>query len=76
MHNLTLAIDYGVLFAARKLALDQNTTVNQLVRDYLADLVNNPDQRGAARARIRRSMQEKRVEVGRRTWTSQDLHER
>src|SRR5690349_6709277 len=37
--NLTLAIEDEVLESARRLALEQGTTLNQLVRDHLADLV-------------------------------------
>ncbi len=76
MRNLTLAIDDGLLLEARKLALDQNTTVNRLVRDFLADLVQGRDVRKQARARLRRSMGEKRLVVGARTWSREELHER
>lgn len=76
MRNLTLAIDEEVLVEARKVALGRNTTVNQLVRAYLAELVKDGDRRRAARARIKRSMREKRVAVGRRTSTREDLYER
>lgn len=76
MKNLTLAIDEDILLAARKLALERNTTVNQLVRDYLASLANQNDRRQAARERILRFMKDKRVEVGDVTWSREDLYER
>ncbi len=76
MRNLTLAIDDDILVAARRLALDQNTTVNRLVRDYLTGLTKSRDRRSAARDRIKQSMRQKRVEVGPRTWTREDLYER
>ncbi len=76
MSNLTLAIDDEVLGEARKLALNRNTTVNQLVRAYLAELVKGGDRRRAARIRIKRSMRVKRVAVGPRTWTREELYER
>lgn len=76
MKNLTLAIDEDILLAARKLALERNTTVNQLVRDYLASLANQNDRRQAARERILRFMKDKRVEVGDVTWSRDDLYER
>jgi predicted HicB family RNase H-like nuclease len=40
--NLTLVVDEDLLLAARKVALDQRTSVNQLVREYLAALVEEP----------------------------------
>lgn len=74
--NLTLTLDEDLLRAARKVALDRNTSVNQLVRDYLAGLVNETDRQQAALDNLERSFREDRVRVGRRTWTRQDLHER
>ena len=37
--NLTLTLDQELLLEARKLALERGTSVNQLVRSYLASLV-------------------------------------
>ncbi|MGH2626536.1 MAG: hypothetical protein ACRDHY_07800 [Anaerolineales bacterium] len=76
MRNLTLAIEDEVLEAARRLALERGTTVNQLVRDHLADLVERETGRRAAAERLKRAMQEERVAVGPVTWTREDLHAR
>lgn len=76
MRNLTLAIEDEVLEAARRLAREQGTTLNQLVRDHLADLVARQGRRRAAAERLRRAMQEELVEVGPRTWTREELYER
>jgi len=75
-HNLTLSIDEGVLLEARKLALERRTTVNQLVRDYLGELVRQRDRRLAAAERLRSAFGKGIVEVGARTWTRDSLHER
>ena len=74
--NLTLTLDDDLLRAARKVAIDRNTSVNQLVRDFLAGLVREADQRQSALARLDEIFRATRVEVGRRTWKRQDLHER
>ena len=74
--NLTLTIDEELLRSARKVAIDRNTSVNRLVRDFLAGLVQEADQRQAALARLDEIFQTTRVEIGRRTWKRQDLHER
>lgn len=76
MRNLTLAIEDEVLEAARRLALERGTTVNQLVRDYLADLVARGDRRRSAGERLKRAMREQLVEVGPQTWKREDLYER
>ena len=74
--NLTLTLDEELLRAARKTALDRNTSVNQLVRDYLTALVRERDRQEAAIANLDRLFREHPVRIGRRTWTRQELHER
>jgi hypothetical protein len=69
-------LDEEMLRAARKVALDRNTSVNQLVRDYLARLVRETDEQGTALRRLDEIFRKKRVTVGRRTWKREDLHER
>jgi len=76
MQNLTLAIDEDVLLEARKCALERRTTVNQLVREYLAGLVKQQDRQRAARTRLKAAFATGVVEVGSRTWTREDLYER
>jgi len=74
--NLTLALDDNLLRAARRTAVDRNTSVNQLVREFLSRLVRESDQQEAALARLEEIFREDRIQVGRRTWKRQDLHER
>jgi hypothetical protein len=74
--NLTLVVDEDLLLAARKVALDQRTSVNQLVRDYLETLVNQPSRRRLARARLRKAFETGIVEIGDRKWSRDDLYER
>ncbi len=74
--NLTLTLDEQLLRAARKVALDRNTSVNQLVRDFLTGLVRETDRREAALARLDEIFRTTRIKVGRRTWSRDDLHAR
>ena len=76
MRNLTLAIEDEVLETARRLALERGTTLNQLVRDHLADLVAREGRRRAAAERLKLAMREELTEVGPRTWTREDLYVR
>jgi hypothetical protein len=69
-------MDENLLRAARKVALDRNTSVNQLVRDFLAGLVRETGRQQAAMAQLDEMFRTSRVRVGRRTWTREDLHER
>jgi hypothetical protein len=74
--NLTLTLDEELLRSARKVALDRNTSVNQMVREFLADLVQQAGERHAALARVEELFAARPIEVGKRTWTRDDLHDR
>lgn len=74
--NLTLTIDEGLLRSARKVALDRDTSVNQLVRDFLVALVEQAGQRNAALASLDEVFQSTAVEIGTRGWTRDELHDR
>lgn len=76
MKNLTLAIDEDLLMTARKLALDRNTSVNQLIRDYLKRLVAEDRKRRDALDRLKARMARGILEVGDERWTRDELHER
>ena len=75
-HNVTLVVDEDLLLAARKVALDRRTSVNQLVREFLAALVDEPNRRRLARARLRQLFEAGLVNVGERTWNRDDLYDR
>ena len=74
--NVTLVVDEDLLLAARKVALDQRTSVNQLVREYLTALVEEPSRRRLARASLKKAFNKGLVEVGEQTWNRDDLYER
>lgn len=76
LKNLTLTVDEDLLLAARKAALDQRTSVNQLVRDYLQYFVEEHDQRRIARKAIEQIFKNTTAEVGLVNWSREDLHER
>ena len=76
IQNVTLVVDEELLLAARRVALDRRTSVNQLVREYLAALVEEPSRRRLARARLKRAFETGLVDVGDRTWSRNDLYDR
>jgi hypothetical protein len=69
---LTLAIEDKLFEAASRLAIEQGTTLDQLVRNHLAGLVAG--RRRAAAERLNRAMREELVEVGPLTWLREDLY--
>jgi plasmid stability protein len=77
MTNLTVSIDEGLLKRARIRALEKDTSVNALVRDYLEDLAAQaPPQDGvrAVLALARRS--DSGSGPSGRSWTRDGLYER
>lgn len=74
--NLTLTLDGEVLKSARKVALQRDTSVNQLVREYLEQLVREDDHRRDALEDLRDFFRTSRYEIGRKKWTRDDLHDR
>lgn len=75
-HNLTLTLDEDLLAEARKIAIDQRTSVNQLVRDYLTTLVAGNTGRAHARKELKKLMRKGLYEPTPITWTRDQLHER
>jgi hypothetical protein len=74
--NVTLVVEEDLLLAARKVALDQHTSVNQLVREYLAALVEEPSRRRLARARLKKAFETGLVDIGNSKWNRNDLYDR
>ena len=73
--NLTLVVDEELLLAARKIALDRKTSINELVRQYLTALIEEPGRRRLARASLKRAFNEGLIHVGERKWTREQLYE-
>jgi hypothetical protein len=74
--NLTLTLDRDLLRAARKVALERDISVNQMVRDYLAQTVHDSARREAAIAGVDEVFRECKIVLGPIRWKRDDLHER
>ena len=74
--NLTIRLDENLLKAARRIAQENNTSVNQLIREHLEVLARQADPRRAALAEITEIFRTSRAQVGPITWTRDDLYER
>jgi plasmid stability protein len=77
MANLTLSIDDELLERARIRALEQGTSVNALVREYLEGFAGQEKQRDAIRGflELAESSHSGSGPEG-RTWTRDELYER
>jgi hypothetical protein len=77
MANLTLTIDAELLKRARMRALERDTSVNALVREYLETLAGPTRKREALDAFLALAEQSHASSgPAGRTWTRDELHER
>ena len=77
--NITLSIAEDLVKRVRTIAVERDTTLTGLVRDYLERLV--AEDAGSGRRRrereaLERSFERFHVRVGQRTWKRPDLHVR
>ena len=76
MKNVTIALDESLLREARRVAADRGTTLNAMLREFLVELTERESEAVKARRRIVELCRRSRAEVGPRTWTRDELHER
>jgi Family of unknown function (DUF6364) len=77
--NITLSLDEKLVKDLRKLAIDRDTTLTGLVREYLEKLAAENATSGRKRREIEaleRSFKQFQFRVGKRTWKREDLYER
>ena len=77
--NITLSLADDLVKRMRRLAVDRDTTLTGLVRDYLTELIKNESAAGRKqreRESLERSFARFRFKGGKRTWKRADLYER
>ncbi|MDR3556092.1 MAG: hypothetical protein P4L55_15150 [Syntrophobacteraceae bacterium] len=76
MANLTLKIDDQLLNKARRLALRRNTSINAIVREKLEEFVATDLSREATLKGIEAFFARSQAQIGKKTWSRDELHER
>jgi len=77
MANITMSLDADLIKKVRKLAIERNTTLTALVREYLRRLAAREDERTEEIIdRLLDSWNTPGIVVGPQTWAREDLHER
>lgn len=76
MANLTVVIENDTLKRARIRALEEGTSVNAIVRDFLADYAGMKAQRDEAINDLLRLSRRAKTRRGNRKWRREDLHQR
>jgi hypothetical protein len=74
MANLTITVPEEVLKSARKRALEQGTSVNALLRDYLRQFTGAQSTQAKAAERVLELSRKARAGRGKANWTRDDLH--
>ena len=77
MPNITLSVDDEIIKKVRKIAIEKNTTLTAMVRDYLSSVAIRDDQeKNEAIKKLRKSFKTISRDMGRRKWTREALYER
>ena len=75
--NITLSIDEEIVKKVRRIAMDKDTTLTALVREYLTSVANSDAvDRKEQVARLEESYKKLSRDMGPRTWTRDDLYDR
>jgi hypothetical protein len=74
--NLTLVVEEDLLREARAMAAQRRTSVNDMVREFLKDVVKQESRRLAALERIQPLLDHPAVHLGKSRVSRDELHER
>ncbi|MDY7031745.1 MAG: DUF6364 family protein [Thermodesulfobacteriota bacterium] len=77
MSNITLSVDDEIIKKVRKIAIDKNTTLTQMVRDFLASVAaRDAAQKMQAVKELEMSFEQFSRDMGKREWRREELYER
>ena len=77
MSNLTLSIDKELLKKARKIAIEKDTTVNQMVREYLESIIEKEAYKEEdVIKQLKEHYSKTSIEIGTINWQRDELYER
>ncbi|HTA25717.1 MAG TPA: DUF6364 family protein [Terriglobales bacterium] len=77
--NITLSLDDKLVKEVRKVAVERDTTLTGLVREYLQQLAAEnavSGRRRREREALKHSFSQFQFHMGKRTWKREDLHAR
>lgn len=77
MPNITLSVDEDVIKKVRKIAIDKNTTLTAMVREFLTSVAARDAQvKHQAIRKLHQSFETISRDMGQRKWSREDLYER
>jgi hypothetical protein len=77
MPNITLSVEDDIIKKVRKIAIEKNTTLTAMVRDFLASVAaRDAQEKNEAINRLQGSFNTLSKDMGQRKWTREALYER
>jgi hypothetical protein len=77
MPNITFSLDEETIKKVRKIALEKDTTLTALVRDFLSSVAKRDEQKKkTALKKFKASLKTLSRDMGSRKWTRESLYER
>jgi len=77
MSNITLSVDDEIIVKVRKVAIDKNTTLTQMVRDFLVSVAErNSVARMQTIKELEKTFETLSRNMGKRVWKREDLYDR
>ena len=77
MPNITLSVDDEIIKKVRKVAIEKNTTLTAMVRDYLTSVaLRDAQEKNEAIKKLQKSFKTISRNMGRRKWNREALYER
>jgi hypothetical protein len=77
MPNITFSLDEETIKKVRKIALEKDTTLTALVRDFLSSVAKRDEQKKkTALRKFKASLAALSRDMGPRKWTRESLYER
>ena len=77
MPNITLSVDEEIVKKVRKIAVDKNTTLTAMIREFLQSIADSDAaEKKQAIKKLQQSFRDLGRDMGTRTWMRDDLYER
>ena len=74
MKKITLSVDEAVLAVVRRYAVEIGSSINALVREFLAGFAEHEDRARQAWGRLRELGERSLARVGSASWAREELH--
>ncbi len=77
MPNITLSVDAETIKKVRKIAIDKDTTLTAMIREYLVEVASrDPEKKAEALRLLEESSRRFSRDRGPREWKRKDLYDR